>query len=167
MICYVMYLGCRAAGTRQKPCQEGSGSWACTSASQFHTHPFCLHFSRIVVVFCLKETTKAATLWMDTSSARPATLPVSGCWPPRQALTCRMGRPLRCQARGTEKKEAQDKDKRRNRKIEAKLSTLGVVSVLHLLLTFSLEAHTGWDLFKFLPNTHFTFNHVSLDEPLL
>lgn len=35
--------------------------------------------SRIVVVSCLKGTTKAATLWMDTSSARPATLPASGC----------------------------------------------------------------------------------------
>ncbi|XP_032485796.1 lipoma-preferred partner isoform X4 [Phocoena sinus] len=36
-------------------------------------------FHKIVVVSCLKEITKAATLWMDTSSARPATLPASGC----------------------------------------------------------------------------------------
>lgn len=145
-ICYVTYWGCGTAGTRRKPCQDGSGSWACSHALQFHSHPFCLYFSRIVVVFCLRETIKAATPWMDTSSARPAIPPASGCWPPRQALTCRVGRPLSCRACGTEKNETQDKDKRRNRKIEAKLSTPGMVSVLHLLLTFPLEAHTGWDL---------------------
>lgn len=46
-------------------------------------HVRLLHFhlssSRIVVVSCRKEITKAATLWMDISSARPATRPASEC----------------------------------------------------------------------------------------
>ena len=43
------------------------------------TYILSIYLSRIVVVSCLKEITKAATLWMDTSSARPATPPALGC----------------------------------------------------------------------------------------
>ncbi|XP_038301775.1 lipoma-preferred partner isoform X1 [Canis aureus] len=91
---------------------------------------------RIVAVSCPKEITKAATLWTDTSSARPATLPASGCSPPKPAPTFKYGRLLSWLVGGAEKKETQEKDKKRNGKIQERQSSRGIVSVLPLILTF-------------------------------
>ena len=119
----------------------------------------CLPSSRIVVVSCLKEITKAATLWMDTSSARPATLPASGCWPPRLALTFKSSHLFSGLVGGSEKDETQEKYKKRNRKREERQSSYGMVSTSSTT-NLSLETHRVWDFLKFSPNTHFTFNHV-------
>lgn len=100
------------------------------------THIPCICLSRIVAVSCPKEITKAATLWTDTSSARPATLPASGCSPPKPAPTFKYGRLLSWLVGGAEKKETQEKDKKRNGKIQERQSSRGIVSVLPLILTF-------------------------------
>lgn len=100
------------------------------------THMPAVCFSRIVVVSCPKEITKAATPWTDTSSARAATPPASGCSPPRPAPTCKFSRLLRWLVGDAEKKETQEEDKKRNGKIQERQSSRGMVSVLHLILTF-------------------------------
>ncbi|VCW76783.1 unnamed protein product [Gulo gulo] len=94
---------------------------------------------RTVVVSCPKETTKAATLWMDTSSVRPATLPASGCSPPRPAPTSKYSRLLSCLVGGAEKKEAQDKDKKWENTGKAIKLWDGLCSSSNINL--SLEAH--------------------------
>lgn len=95
----------------------------------------CLYFARIVAVSCLKETTKAATLWMGTSSARPATPPASECWPPRLALTSEVSGPSRWLVDGAEKNETHtQKKKKSNRKIEERQSSYGMISILHVVV---------------------------------